>query len=72
LIQEFSQSDKFNEWIEKLKNKAKIEILDPAMSAFRAYQKKDYTTAEQEYKKAYKKYKSSFYLDKEKECKDKK
>jgi hypothetical protein len=71
LIQEFTKSDKFNSWIEKLRSKAKIEILEPSMIAYRFYKKGEYAKAAEEYKKAYKKYKLKSYLDKEKECKSK-
>ncbi|OPX43960.1 hypothetical protein CLHUN_22030 [Ruminiclostridium hungatei] len=68
LLQKFSQSDKLDPWLDKLKGSAKIEILDPAMNAYTLYKNGEYAKAAQEYKNAYKKYKVSFYRDRQKEC----
>lgn len=71
LVREFSVSDKLNTWLDKLRSKAKIEILEPSLKAYRLYKKGEYSKAADEYKKAYKKYNLSIYKDKEKECRSK-
>ncbi len=68
LLQKFSQSDKLDPWVEKLKGSAKIKILDPALNAYTLYKNGEYAKAAQEYKNAYKKYKVSTYKDRQKEC----
>lgn len=72
LVREFSVSDKLNTWLDKLRSKAKIEILEPSLKAYRLYKNGEYSKAADEYKKAYKKYNLSIYKDKEKECRSKK
>ena len=71
LVREFSISDKLNTWLEKLRSKAKIEIIEPSLKAFRLYKNGEFAKAADEYEKAYKKYKQSLYKDKEKECRSK-
>ncbi|EGD47527.1 hypothetical protein Cpap_1718 [Ruminiclostridium papyrosolvens DSM 2782] len=71
LVREFSVSDKLNTWLDKLRSKAKIEILEPSLKAYRLYKNGEYSKAADEYKKAYKKYNLSIYKDKEKECRSK-
>ncbi len=71
LVREFSVSDKLNTWLDKLRSKAKIEILEPSLKAYRLYKNGEYSKAADEYKKAYKKYDLSIYKDKEKECRSK-
>ncbi len=71
LVREFSASDKLNTWLDKLRSKAKIEILEPSLKAYRLYKNGEYSKAADEYKKAYKKYNLSIYKDKEKECRSK-
>ncbi len=71
LVREFSISDKLNTWLEKLRSKAKIEILEPSLKAYRLYKNGEFSKAADEYKNAYKKYKLSLYKDKEKECRSK-
>ncbi|EPR13447.1 hypothetical protein [Ruminiclostridium papyrosolvens] len=72
LVREFSISDKLNTWLEKLRTKAKIEILEPSLKAYRLYKNGEYSKAADEYKNAYKKYELSLYQEKEKECRSKK
>ncbi|WP_024834454.1 hypothetical protein [Ruminiclostridium josui] len=71
IVREFSISDKLDTWLEKLRSKAKIEIIEPSLKAYRLYKDGEYSKAADEYKKAYKKYKLSYYIDKEKECRSK-
>ncbi|HEX9061854.1 MAG TPA: peptidylprolyl isomerase, partial [Clostridia bacterium] len=71
IVGKFSVSDKLKDWTEKLKKESKIEILDPALNAYRLYKSGDYAKAAEEYSKAYKKYGSSTYQTKEEECKAK-
>ncbi|ACL75988.1 hypothetical protein [Ruminiclostridium cellulolyticum] len=71
LVREFSISDKLNTWLEKLRSKAEIEIIEPSLKAYRLYKNEEYSKAADEYQKAYKQYRLTFYQDKEKECRSK-
>ncbi len=71
LLEKFYKSDKYNLWIKNLKQKAKIEITDPAMKAYRLYKSGRYELAAKEYDRAYDKYKISFYLERKKDCEKK-
>jgi len=71
LMKKFSKSKQYREWILKLKEDTKIEILEPSMYAYQLYKQKNYSEAAKYYKKAYEKYNSEEFLKKYKECKTK-
>ncbi len=63
LTQNFGESDKFNQWLDKAKSSVSIEITDPALKAFRLFKNKQYNDAGDCYKEAFDKTKVQLYLD---------
>ncbi|MFZ5989252.1 MAG: peptidylprolyl isomerase [Bacillota bacterium] len=63
LVDKFLKSDKYKEWIEKLKKDNEIEITDPLMKAYRLFRDKEYNEAAKLYEKAYADKKDIFYLE---------
>jgi parvulin-like peptidyl-prolyl isomerase len=53
LIEKFGTSDQYQKWLVQLKAKQKIEILDPAMKAYRFYRDGQFDKAGSFYEKAY-------------------
>lgn len=68
LVEKFGKSDQLKKWLEKIKPTIKIEILDPAMKAFRLSTKGRYGQAGVLYEKAFTVYGNEQYLTRASEC----
>jgi foldase protein PrsA len=68
LVEKFGKSDQLKKWLEQIKPNMKIEILDPAMQAFRLSAKGQYSQAGVFYEKAYAKYNNELQLTRASEC----
>ncbi|WP_010246110.1 peptidylprolyl isomerase [Acetivibrio cellulolyticus] len=64
LLSKFNESDKYKEWLEKIKSQETIEILDTAMRAYREFASGEYLKAGQDYEAAYKEDKNYVNLEK--------
>jgi foldase protein PrsA len=68
LIEKFGTSDQYQKWLTQLKSKQKIEILDPAMKAYRFYRDGQFNQAGSLYEKAYAVANFENYLFRATEC----
>jgi foldase protein PrsA len=68
LIEKFGKSDQLKKWLDQIKPNMKIEILDPAMKAFRLSAKGRYSQAGVLYEKAFKVYNNENHLTRASEC----
>lgn len=71
IVSKFLESEQLKEWIKEIKEDVKIEIVSPAILAYRYYKEGDYKKAEEYYRKAYEKFKTEDYLKRAEECKEK-
>jgi tetratricopeptide (TPR) repeat protein len=68
LMEKFGTSDRFKTWIEGIKSKSSIEILDPAMKAYRLYRHGRYNDAGALYEKVFRKRHKEAHLQRAVEC----
>ena len=61
-IEKFENSNRFKDWLAKVKGTMKIEITDPALAAYVSFKNKNYQTAGGLYLKAYRRYQQEFYF----------
>lgn len=62
LMQRFGESDRYKTWVEGLRSKATIEILDPALRAFRLYREGRYDQAGALYEQLFRAWKNELHL----------
>lgn len=62
IVNKFLSSDKYNEWIEELKEEYEIEILDPELKAYRLYRDENYQEAANMYEKLYRDIGNDYYI----------
>lgn len=63
-ISKFTASDKYNEWLDKLKSQAGVEITHPGLRAYVSFNSGKYSEAARDYERAYNKYDEVEYLEK--------
>lgn len=68
LVEKFGKSDQLKKWLDQIKPKMKIEILDPALKAFRLWGKGQYSQAGVLYEKAFAIYKNENQLSRASDC----
>ncbi len=68
LVEKFGKSDQLNKWLDQIKPTMKVEILDPAMKAFRLSAKGQYSQAGVLYEKAFAIYNNENQLTRASEC----
>ena len=68
LVEQFGKSDQLKKWLDKIKPTMKIEILDPAMKAFRLSSQGKYSQAGVLYEKAFAVYENEHHLTRAGEC----
>ena len=62
IVNEFLNSDKYNEWIEELTKEYEIEIIDPEMKAYRLYREENYQEAASMYEQLYRDIGNDYYI----------
>lgn len=68
LVEKFGKSDQLKKWLEKIKPTIKIEILDPALKAYRLSAQGKYSQAGVLYEKAFSIYNNELQLTRASEC----
>lgn len=68
IVEKFGESEQFKKWVAQAKKKMTIEILDPALKAYRLSVNKQYDQAGAYYEKAFGVYNNELYLTKAGEC----
>jgi foldase protein PrsA len=63
LVEKFGESDQYKNWLKQVKSKKPVEIMEPAMKAYRLYSTGKYKQAGQVYEKAFAVYDNQNFRD---------